>query len=434
MTTAQISLPPKLLPVFSGEADVRGAYGGRGSGKTRSFAKMSAVRAYMWAAAGRNGQILCGRQFMKTLADSSLEEVKQAILEEPWLAASFDIGVNFIRTKGLPGEVYYTFMGLDRNIDSVKSQARILLGWVDEAEPVTDEAWTKLIPTLREEDSELWVTWNPERKNSATHKRFRNSKDPRYKVVELNFRDNPRFPSILERQRKRDMLERADQYAHIWEGDFVTAIEGAYFAASLTQARTDNRIGNVPADPLMTIRAFADIGGTGAKADAFVFIIAQFIGKEVRVLDHYEVVGQPAASHVNWLRSKGYTPDKCQIWLPHDGATHDRVHDASYEGFLRQAGYAVTVVANQGKGAATARIEAARRLFPAVWFNEAATEGLRDALGWYHEKKDEDRNIGLGPEHDWSSHSADAFGLMCVAYEEPKAKGREPVFKPRKIV
>ena len=167
--TARIELPPKLLPVFDGEADVRGAYGGRGSGKTRSFAKMSAVRAYMWASAGRNGQILCGRQFMKTLADSSLEEVKQAILETDWLKPFFDIGVNYIRTQGLPGDVYYTFMGLDRNIDSVKSQARILLGWVDEAEPVTDEAWTKLIPTLREEDSELWVTWNPERKNSATH-------------------------------------------------------------------------------------------------------------------------------------------------------------------------------------------------------------------------------------------------------------------------
>lgn len=432
--TARIELPPKLLPVFAGEADVRGAYGGRGSGKTRSFAKMSAVRAYMWASEGRNGQILCGRQFMKTLADSSLEEIKQAILETDWLKPFFDIGETYVRTAGLPGEVYYTFMGLDRNIDSVKSQARILLAWVDEAEPVTDEAWTKLIPTLREEDSELWVTWNPERKKSPTHKRFREQDDERYKVVELNFRDNPRFPAILERQRQRDMVQRPDQYAHIWEGDFVTAIEGAYYAAALNQAKMDGRIGNVPADPLMTIRAFADIGGTGARADAFVFVIAQFIGKEVRVLDHYEAVGQPAASHVNWLRSKGYSPERCQIWLPHDGATHDRVHDASYEGFLRQAGYTVTVVANQGKGAATARIEALRRLFPAIWFNADTTEGLRDALGWYHEKKDEDRNIGLGPEHDWSSHSADAAGLMAVAYEEPKAKGREPVFVRRKVI
>jgi phage terminase large subunit len=434
MTTAKIELPPKLIPVFSGEADVRGAYGGRGSGKTRSFAKMTAIRAYMWAAAGRNGQILCGRQFMKTLADSSLEEIKQAIKSEDWLNDYFDIGETYIRTKGLSGSVYYTFMGLDRNIDSVKSQARILLAWVDEAEPVSDEAWTKLIPTLREEDSELWVTWNPERKKSATHKRFRENTDPRYKVVELNWRDNPRFPPVLERQRQRDMKQRPDQYGHIWEGDFVSAVDGAYFAASLNQAKLEGRIGKVPADPLMTLRAFVDIGGTGARADNFVIWIAQFIGKEIRVLDHYEAQGQPAASHVAWLRGLGYTPEKCQIWLPHDGETHDRVHDASYEGYFRQAGYQVTVIPNQGKGAAKMRVEAARRLFPSIWFNEDTTEGGRDALGWYHEKKDDTRDIGLGPEHDWSSHSSDAFGLMCVAYEEPKAKGKEPTFKPRKVI
>lgn len=433
-TTARIELPPKLIPVFSGEADVRGAYGGRGSGKTRSFAKMTAVRAYMWAAEGRNGQVLCGRQFMKTLADSSLEEIKQAILETEWLKPFFDIGETFIRTNGLPGEVYYTFMGLDRNIDSVKSQARILLAWVDEAEPVTDEAWTKLIPTLREEDSELWVTWNPERKTSATHKRFRAANDNRYKIVELNFRDNPRFPAILERQRQRDMQQRPEQYGHIWEGDFVTAVEGAYFAKALNEAKKENRIGIVPADPLMTLRAFVDIGGTGAKADNFVIWIAQFIGKEIRVIDHYEVQGQPASAHVNWLRERGYSPARCQIWLPHDGETHDRVHDASYEGYFRQAGYTVTVIPNQGKGAAKMRVEAARRLFPAIWFNADTTEGGRDALGWYHEKKDDERGIGLGPEHDWASHSADAFGLMCVAYEEPKAKGREAAFVPRKVV
>lgn len=435
MATARVELPPKLIPVFQGEADVRGAFGGRGSGKTRSFAKMTAIRAYMWAASGRNGQILCGRQFMKTLADSSLEEIKQAIKSEPWLAKHFDIGETYVRTIGLKGAVYYTFTGLDRNIDSVKSQARVLLCWVDEAEPVTDDAWTKLIPTMREEDSELWVTWNPERKKSATHKRFRENKDPRYKIIELNFRDNPRFPAKLERDRQRDMRDRPEQYPHIWEGGFVTAIEGAYFARHLLAAKTDNpsRIGRVPADPLMTLRAFADIGGTGAKADNFVFWIAQFIGKEVRVLDHYEARGQDAATHISWLRERGYEPRKCQIWLPHDGETQDRVHDASYEGYFKQAGYTVTVIPNQGKGAAKMRVEAAKRLFPAIWFNEATTEGGRDALGWYHEKKDDDRDIGLGPEHDWSSHSADAFGLMAVAYEEPKTKTSSG-FVPRKIV
>jgi phage terminase large subunit len=65
------------------------------------------------------------------------------------------------------------------------------------------------------------------------------------------------------------------------------------------------------------------------------------------------------------------------------------------------------------------RIEAGRRLFPSIWFNaETCSAGL-DAPGWYHENQDEARNIGLGPEHDWASHGADAFGLMCVAYQAP---------------
>ena len=369
----------------------------------------------MWDQAGREGQILCGRQFMNSLADSSLEEIKAAINEEPWLAPFFDIGEKYIRTKS--GRISYTFTGLDRNVDSVKSKARILLGWVDEAEPVTDEAWIKLIPTLREEDSELWVTWNPERKNSATHLRFRTTTDPRTKVAEINWRDNPRFPSILDRKRRQDMHDRPEQYGHIWEGEFVTVAQGAYFASDLAKAKEQGRIGNVAADPLMTYRAFWDIGGTGAKADACSIWVAQFIGREIRVVDYYEAQGQPLATHVQWLRSKGYAGALCV--LPHDGATNDKVHDVSFESALRAADFEVRVVPNQGRGAAKMRIEAARRLFPSIWFNAGTTEGGRDALGWYHEKKDAERGIGLGPNHDWSSHASDAFGLMCVAYEQP---------------
>jgi len=417
VATAKISLPPKLVPVFTGEADVRGAYGGRGSAKTRSFAKMTAVRAYMWAMAGREGVILCGRQFMNSLDDSSMEEIKAAIRSEPWLDAFFEIGEKYIRTKC--GRIAYKFIGLDRNIDSVKSKARVLLCWVDEAEPVLEEAWAKLIPTLREEDSELWVTWNPERNGSPTHKRFRLTKDPRTKVVEMNWRDNPWFPKVLDRVRIKDQNERPDSYAHIWEGGFKTMIEGAYYAASITKAKAEGRISRVAADPLMTIRIFCDIGGTGAKADAFTMWAAQFIAKEIRVLNYYETQGQPLAAHLTWLRECGYTKDKAQIWLPHDGSTHDKVFDVSYESALQDAGYTVTVVPNQGKGAAAARIEAGRRLFPSMWINEETTEAGIAALGWYHEKRDEHRNVGLGPEHDWASHGADAFGLMCVAYEEP---------------
>src|SRR5690606_20884991 len=198
MATAQIALPPKLRPVFLGPARVRGAYGGRGSAKTRSFAKMAAVRGYQEAMAGRSGIILCCRQFMNSLADSSLDEVKAAIESEEWLAAHYEVLEKTIRTRD--GRVSFKFAGLDRNISSVKSTSRILLCWVDEAEPVTETAWATLIPTIREEDSELWVTWNPESDQSPVHKRFRLNPASDEKIVELNWRDNPWFPQVLERE------------------------------------------------------------------------------------------------------------------------------------------------------------------------------------------------------------------------------------------
>lgn len=425
MTTAKIRLPKKLIPVFSGKADVRGAYGGRGSGKTRSFAKMAAVYGYRFGKQGTKGIILCARQFMNSLEDSSLEECKRAIEEEDFLLDYYEIGDKYIKSKD--GMITFAFSGLDRNIASIKSKGRILVCWVDEAEPVTEEAWSTLGPTLREEGedwaAELWVTWNPRRKNSPVESRYRQSQDPLVKLVELNWKDNPKFPARLERERLRDKEERPDTYNHVWEGDYISSLSGAYFSKHLLEAKEQNRIGRVSIDPLMTIRAFCDIGGTGARADAFAMWIAQFIGKEIRVLDYYEAVGQPLASHLEWLRNRGYTENKAQIWLPHDGDTHDKVYDVSYASAFRKAGYTVTVIPNQGKGAASARIEAARVLFPSIWFNADTTEPGRDALGWYHEKRDEIRGIGLGPEHDWSSHGADAFGLMCIAYkQQPKKK------------
>ncbi len=67
------------------------------------------------------------------------------------------------------------------------------------------------------------------------------------------------------------------------------------------------------------------------------------------------------------------------------------------------------------------RVEAGRKLFPRIWFDDANTRNGRTALGWYHEKIDEKRDMGLGPDHDWASHGADAFGLMCIDYEEPRS-------------
>lgn len=393
---------------------------------------MAGVRGYIYGNEGISGIVLCARQFMNSLDDSSLEEVKRAIEDEPFLTEYYEVGEKYIRSRD--GRISFAFAGLDKSIDSVKSKGRILLCWVDEAEPVSEAAWSTLIPTLREEgegwNAELWVTWNPKRKKAAVETRFRKSKDPLIKIVEINWRDNPKFPQKLERERQRDLAERPDQYEHVWEGAYVSVVDGAYYAKSLAEAKAQGRISPVAFDPLMRVRVYCDLGGTGARADAFAAWPAQFIGREIRVRDYYESQGQPLAEHIRWLQSKGYGPDRADIYLPHDGKTNDRVYDVSFESAFRDAGYDVTVIPNQGKGAARMRIESGRRIFPAIWFDADSTEGGREALGWYHEKKSDDqREIGLGPEHDWSSHGADAFGLMCVAYEEPqvKAKARERV-------
>jgi phage terminase large subunit len=420
----RIELPPKLVPVFTGESMYRGAFGGRGSAKTRSFAKMAAVYGLRFAAADRPGVIVCGREFMNSLDESSMAEVKAAIDSEPWLKANYDVGEKYIRTKDR--KVEFAFIGLRHNLDSIKSKARIRLLWVDEAEPVSETAWMKAVPTVREEGSEIWVTWNPEREASATHKRFRKDPPEGAKIVELNWTDNPWFPSTLEKTRNEDKQKRPDQYEHVWNGAFKTVVEGAYYAKDLALAKEQGRIGRVAPDPLMTYRAIFDIGGTGAKADAVAIWIAQFVGREIRWLNYYEAVGQPLATHVQWLRDNGYGKALCV--LPHDGATNDKVYDVSYESALNDADFETLVVPNQGKGAAKMRVEAARRLFPSMWFNEETTKAGRDAIGWYHEKKsDDDRNIGLGPNHDWSSHGADAFGLGAVVYEEPEVKKTQSV-------
>ena len=430
MTTTEIELPEKVAAVFDGPARYRVLHGGRGSGKTRGAAKMSAVHGYKVGMSGGEGQILCAREFMNSLDESSLEEIKAAIRSEPFLNEYYELGEKFIRSKD--GRIKYTFSGLRHNLDSIKSKARIILCWVDEAEPVSELAWRKLIPTIREEGSEIWVTYNPERKNSATHLRFRADPPEGSKVAEVNWRDNPWFPDVLDQERRDDMAKRPDHYPHVWEGDFVTVVEGAYFASHLTKARKDGRIGNVAGDPLMTTRAIWDIGGTGQKSDATAIWIVQFIGREIRFLDYYEAQGQPLAVHVSWLRENGYGGAKCI--LPHDGSTNDKVHDVSFESALRGAGFDVEVVKNQGTGAAMKRVEAARRLFPLMWFDEKKCSAGLDAIGWYHEKRDEERNIGLGPNHDWASHGSDAFGLAAVAYEQPQP-GKEPdVFVRRNVV
>jgi len=402
---------PLLLP-----ARYKGAYGGRGSGKSHFFAEMLVVHCV------REGGMLavCIREVQKTLAQSSKRLIERKI-------AALGVGSHFKIFSdriAAPGDGLIIFQGMrDQTAESIRSLEGFKRAWIEEAQNLSARSLALLRPTIRAEGSELWASWNPTRKSDAIDDFLRTKKPAGAVVVQANWRDNKWFPKVLDHERRLDLALYPERYDHIWEGDYAKAFDGAYYARPLATARLEGRIGRVARDPLLPVRAVFDIGGSGARADAMAIWLVQWAGQEIRVLDYIEGIGQVLAHYVNELRNKGYQGAVCI--LPHDGVNANNITGKRYEDHLRDAGFEVVVVPNQGRGAAAMRIEAVRRVFPRVWFNEATTGAGRDALGYYHERKDETRQVGLGPDHDWSSHAADAFGLMAVAYEDPSRAGAQ---------
>ena len=374
--TLQIQTAPVFEPLLP-PARYKAAYGGRGSAKSHFFGE-HLIEEHMLE---RGMRSVCIREVQKSLKESSkrLLEDKLGALRLG-NADGFKVFNEVIQT---PGDGIIIFQGMqDHTAESIKSLEGFKRAWIEEAQTMSARSLSLLRPTIREEGSQLWFSWNPRRKTDPVDALLRGTLPTGAVVVRSNWSDNPWFPSTLEQERLDCLRDNPEQYEHIWEGGYATVLEGAYYAKSIADAKMQRRIGRVSIDPLMTIRLFCDIGGTGAKADSFSMWAAQFIGKEIRVVNYYEAVGQPLATHVAWMREQGYTPDKAQIWLPHDGVTHDRVYDVTYEGALQKIGYNVETIKNQGAGAAKLRIEAGRRLFPGMWFDEEKCAGGLDALGW----------------------------------------------------
>src|ERR1700722_4392255 len=410
MSTLKIPTAEIFEPLLA-PARYKAIFGGRGSGKSHFFGEL--LIELCEAEPGTSA--VCIRESQKTLAQSSKRLIESKI-GKLGLSHRFRLYSDRIAT---PGDGLIIFRGMqDHTADSIKSLEGFSIAWIDEAQSLSARSLAMLRPTIRAADSELWASWNPRRKSDAVDDFFRTRKPDGAILVHANWRDNPWFPAVLDDERKTDLALYPDRYAHIWEGDYIRAFEGAYFATMLSEARAQGRIGKVAADPLLPLRAFHDIGGAGAQADAYTIWICQWVGQEIRVLDYYESAGQVLAFHVNWMRERGY--GKAINTLPHDGVNANAVTGKTYAEHWRDAGFAVEPpVKNQGRGAAMMRIEALRRLGGQLWFNEATTESGREALGFYHERRDDTRQVGLGPEHDWSSHAADALGLMAVCYEAP---------------
>lgn len=401
---------PLLVP-----SRYKGAWGGRGSGKSHFFAEEIVIRCLQEPGL----RVICIREVQKTLAQSSKQLIEGKI-SALGVSSQFRILNDRIET---PGGGLIIFQGMqDHSAESIKSLEGFKIAWIEEAQTLSARSLSLLRPTIRAEGSEIWASWNPTRKQDAIEQFLRGPEGaPKGAVViKANWRDNPWWNDVLEAERQLELERYPERYDHTYEGDYARAFEGAYFAGLLSEAKRKGRIGVVEADPLLPIRAFHDIGGSGAVADAYAIWIVQWVGEQIKVLDYYESVGQVLAYHVNWMRDRGY--EKAINYFPHDGVNDNNITGKRYWHHWEEAGFKCEPpVPNQGRGAASMRIEAVRRLGPKMWFNEKTTEDGRQALGFYHEKKDEVRNVGLGPDHDWSSHAADAFGLMAICYQAPSA-------------
>lgn len=225
MTTAKVQLPPKLIPLFTpprGSLRYRGAFGGRGSGKSFTFAKMAAIFGY-----AEPLRILCVRELQSSIKESFHAEIKNAIASTPWLADAYDVGVDYVRGKN---GTEFIFKGLRHNQGSVKSLAQIDICIVEEAEDVPETSWQSLEPTIRAPKSEIWVIWNPRHKDSPVDSRFIHSSPPRSSIVKMNHNDNPWFPDELEEQRIHAQSTVDDAlYRHVWEGDYYELSEAQIF-------------------------------------------------------------------------------------------------------------------------------------------------------------------------------------------------------------
>lgn len=402
----------------------KGAHGGRGSGKSHDRAEAVVERCFSYP----GQRILCCRQVQKSLRESAMQLIRDKI--DQLQAPGFEVLNTLIRT---PGDGVIVFEGLQtHNADTIKSYEAFDVAWAEEAHKLRQGPLDLLRPTIRKPAmdnkpaAELWFTWNPTRHSDPVDQFFRgeNAKERieagRLAVVEANWRDNPWFPKDLDDDRRDDERNSPETYQHIWEGAYATVVSGAYYAAGLAAALAQGRVTQLAPDPMCEIKAAWDLG----VSDATSIWIAQFVGKQIWLLDYIEGEGQPLSYYVAELRERGW--EKALCILPHDGARRDSVSAIRFEDHLKDAGFRTKTIANQGQGAARLRIEAMRRLFPRMWFDQAKTEAGREALGAYHERRNDDREVGLGPEHDWASHGADAAGLLAIAYEEPRAHSPAP--------
>lgn len=206
-----ITYPKKFYPLANRNARRKIAKGGRGSGKSESFARL-AIRE----AATENHRFLCCRELQSSIKDSVHKTLTDTISE---LKLERFFHITDASIKSWTGSEF-VFKGLRSHYNEIKSLKGIDRCWIEEGEGISKESLEILIPTIRKDNSQIWVSYNPETKDSPCDKTFITHAHPDSIIVDMNWRDNPWFPDVLRQEMELCKILDYEKYLWIWEGQY----------------------------------------------------------------------------------------------------------------------------------------------------------------------------------------------------------------------
>ena len=405
---AKAEFPVKLQCLFK-PARYKVLYGGRGGAKSWGVA-----RALLILAAQKPLRVLCAREFQTSIKDS-VHKLLCDQIQSLGLESFYEITQAQIR--GVNGSEF-NFVGLKNNVANVKSYEGVDCCWVEEAQTVSRMSWNTLIPTIRKEGSEIWITFNPELETDETYQRFVANPPEGAVVQKINWQDNPWFPETLKAE--KDALKHRDPEAYrtVWEGMCRQTVDGAIFAREMQMAEFEGRITRVPYDASKPVHAVFDLGWSDATAIWFL----QFIGMETRLIRYLEGSQKTISEYLATMQTFGYIYDT--LWLPHDAENKTlAANGRSIEEIVRAAGYKTRIIP---RTPVADSINAARTLFRSCYFDRENTHEGLEALRHYRYEVDPDTGqFSRQPLHDHYSHGADAFRMIGLMVNEPR-KVRPP--------
>lgn len=407
---AKAAFPAKLQGLFQ-KSRYKVLYGGRGGAKSWGIA-----RALLIMGAKKPMRILCAREYQTSIKDS-VHKLLCDQIEALGLLQFYEITQASLR--GANG-TEFAFIGLKNNPANIKSFEGVDVCWVEEAQTVSRLSWNILIPTIRKEGSEIWVSFNPELETDETYQRFV-VKPPRDCIsIKINYSDNPWFPETLRLEMEALKLRDHQAYQQVWEGICRQTVDGAIFAQELAKAEMEDRIGKVPYDPTKPVHAVCDLGW----ADATAWWFLQFIGMETRLIRYFEDTQRTMTSYLAQLQTYGYVYDT--IWLPHDAQNKTlAAAGRSIEEIVRSSGYKTRILE---RVPVVDSINAARTIFPNCYFDrEHCADGLNCLRHYRYEVDADTGQFSKTPLHDHYSHGADAFRYIALMIREPQRMRKKVV-------